>query len=120
MANSFDLSKPLSEALKDLPEASAVLHEIGFDNLPDDKSLAQLCEDEGVAPSIVLMALESSGIDTEGYVPDDSSTEATQKLDEVMNVLLGDHDDEPVSNSPMFAHMHMAVKRAQKNGDLPK
>lgn len=121
MAQTFDLSKPLGEALTELPQAEAILHEIGFEDLPADRSLAQLCDQEGVAPSIVLMALESSGIQTEGYVPDDTSTEASKKLDEVMNVLFGDPDEDlAASNAPMFAHMQMAVKRAQKNGTLPQ
>ena len=121
MAQTFDLTKPLGEALTDLPQAASLLHDIGFEDLPADRSLAQLCADEGIAPSIVLMALESSGVQTEGYVPDETSTEASKKLDEVMNVLFGDPDEDLApSSAPMFAHMHMAVKRAQQEGILPE
>ena len=101
-----DVSVELARTLKAQPAVEGLLRELGFEDLPGDRTILQICEDVGVDPSIVTLALAAEGFETRGYA-----------LFDPTSTLMPDASS---SQAPMFSHMEAAIRRAQDRGDLPK
>ena len=118
----LDLSQPVADLAKDDPHLSSLLVEMGFSELPEHKTLAELASEEGISASIIAFSLEAAGYDLGGYVaPSDGFN---SPLPQVFDALFAKRDPQvdaavAASGAPMMAHMEAAVNRAQKDGILP-
>lgn len=118
-----DVSVELARTLEAQPAVEGLLRELGFEDLPGEKTILQICEDAGVDPSIVTLALAAEGFETRGYVSDDGGV-AAKTFENVLSALFDPTStlmpDGSSSQAPMFSHMEAAIRRAQDRGDLPK
>ena len=118
-----DVSVELARTLEAQPAVEGLLRELGFEDLPGEKTILQICEDAGVDPSIVTLALAAEGFETRGYVSDDGGV-AAKTFENVLSALFDPTStlmpDASSSQAPMFSHMEAAIRRAQDRGDLPK
>ena len=118
-----DVSVELARTLETQPAVEGLLRELGFEDLPGDRTILQICEDAGVDPSIVTLALAAEGFETRGYASGDGGV-AAKTFENVLSALFGPTStlmpDGSSSQAPMFSHMEAAIRRAQDRGDLPK
>ena len=118
-----DVSVELARTLEAQPAVEGLLRELGFEDLPGDRTILQICEDAGVDPSIVTLALAAEGFETRGYVSEDGGV-AAKTFENVLSALFDPTStlmpDASSSQAPMFSHMEAAIRRAQDRGDLPK
>ena len=118
-----DVSVELARTLEAQPAVEGLLRELGFEDLPGEKTILQICEDAGVDPSIVTLALAAEGFETRGYASDDGGV-AAKTFENVLSALFDPTStlmpDGSSSQAPMFSHMEAAIRRAQDRGDLPK
>lgn len=118
-----DVSVELARTLETQPAVEGLLRELGFEDLPGDRTILQICEDAGVDPSIVTLALAAEGFETRGYASGDGGV-AAKTFENVLSALFDPTStlmpDGSSSQAPMFSHMEAAVRRAQDRGDLPK
>ncbi|SDR77562.1 hypothetical protein [Parafannyhessea umbonata] len=118
-----DVSVELARTLETQPAVEGLLRELGFEDLPGDRSILQICEDAGVDPSIVTLALAAEGFETRGYASGDGGV-AAKTFENVLSALFDPTStlmpDGSSSQAPMFSHMEAAIRRAQDRGDLPK
>ena len=118
-----DVSVELARTLEAQPAVEGLLRELGFEDLPGEKTILQICEDAGVDPSIVTLALAAEGFETRGYVSEDGGV-AAKTFENVLSALFDPTStlmpDGSSSQAPMFSHMEAAIRRAQDRGDLPK
>jgi len=118
-----DVSVELARTLKAQPAVEGLLRELGFEDLPGDRTILQICEDAGVDPSIVTLALAAEGFETRGYASGDGGV-AAKTFENVLSALFDPTStlmpDGSSSQAPMFSHMEAAIRRAQDRGDLPK
>ena len=121
-ARMLDVSRPVDELVGENPGLEGILAELGFEDLPADKTLPESAEGLGVEFSVVSMALLASGYDVTGYVPRDSGYKSP--LPDMLSVLFDNsYEGEGLpdaSTAPMFANMEMAIRRAQESGKLPR
>lgn len=121
-AGQIELSLTVGEIEAENPAVAGFLDELGFEGVLPDETLPELCERSGVDLSIVVMSLEMAGFEVLGYEAPEAGA-AAELLDNIFTVLF-DASSDPVlggapSQSPMFAHMEAAIRRAQKKGELP-
>ena len=118
-----DVSVELARTLETQPAVEGLLRELGFEDLPGDRTILQICEDAGVDPSIVTLALAAEGFETRGYASGDGGV-AAKTFENVLSALFDPTStlmpDGSSSQAPMFSHMEAAMRRAQDRGDLPK
>ena len=118
-----DVSVELARTLETQPAVEGLLRELGFEDLPGEKTILQICEDAGVDPSIVTLALAAEGFETRGYASGDGGV-AAKTFENVLSALFDPTStlmpDGSSSQAPMFSHMEAAIRRAQDRGDLPK
>ena len=118
-----DVSAELARTLETQPAVEGLLRELGFEDLPGDRTILQICEDAGVDPSIVTLALAAEGFETRGYASGDGGV-AAKTFENVLSALFDPTStlmpDGSSSQAPMFSHMEAAIRRAQDRGDLPK
>lgn len=118
-----DVSVELARTLEAQPAVEGLLRELGFEDLPGEKTILQICEDAGVDPSIVTLALAAEGFETRGYASGDGGV-AAKTFENVLSALFDPTStlmpDASSSQAPMFSHMEAAIRRAQDRGDLPK
>ncbi|MGO5267110.1 hypothetical protein ACTQ1D_00275 [Parafannyhessea umbonata] len=118
-----DVSVELARTLQTQPAVEGLLRELGFEDLPGDRTILQICEDAGVDPSIVTLALAAEGFETRGYASGDGGV-AAKTFENVLSALFDPTStlmpDGSSSQAPMFSHMEAAIRRAQDRGDLPK
>lgn len=118
-----DVSVELARTLEAQPAVEGLLRELGFEDLPGDRTILQICEDAGVDPSIVTLALAAEGFETRGYASGDGGV-AAKTFENVLSALFDPTStlmpDGSSSQAPMFSHMEAAIRRAQDRGDLPK
>lgn len=118
-----DVSVELARTLEAQPAVEGLLRELGFEDLPGEKTILQICEDAGVDPSIVTLALAAEGFETRGYASGDGGV-AAKTFENVLSALFDPTStlmpDGSSSQAPMFSHMEAAIRRAQDRGDLPK
>lgn len=118
-----DVSVELARTLETQPAVEGLLRELGFEDLPGDRTILQICEDAGVDPSIVTLALAAEGFETRGYASGDGGV-AAKTFENVLSALFDPTSalmpDGSSSQAPMFSHMEAAIRRAQDRGDLPK
>lgn len=118
-----DVSVELARTLEAQPAVEGLLRELGFEDLPGDRTILQICEDAGVDPSIVTLALAAEGFETRGYASGDGGV-AAKTFENVLSALFDPTStlmpDGFSSQAPMFSHMEAAIRRAQDRGDLPK
>ena len=118
-----DVSVELARTLETQPAVEGLLRELGFEDLPGDRTILQICEDAGVDPSIVTLALAAEGFETRGYASGDGGV-AAKTFENVLNALFDPTStlmpDGSSSQAHMFSHMEAAIRRAQDRGDLPK
>ena len=122
-ARTLDVSRPVGELVGENPGLGGILAELGFEDLPADRTLPAIAEGLGVEFSVVSMALMASGYDVTGYVPEDSGYRSP--LPDMLSVLFDNsHGGAGLSGAstagPLFANMEMAIRRAQESGRLPK
>lgn len=113
-----DLTRPVAELATNDADVASVLAEMGFDT-SSERTLPELAEEAGVDLSIVGMALGASGYEVQGYVPTEDAKNSP--LESLINELA---QAEPLevgagSMDPMVLNMEYAIRRAQKNGELP-
>lgn len=118
-----DVSVELARTLETQPAVEGLLRELGFEDLPGDRTILQICEDAGVDPSIVTLALAAEGFETRGYASGDGGV-AAKTFENVLSALFDPTSTlmpgGSSSQAPMFSHMEAAIRRAQDRGDLPK
>lgn len=118
-----DVSVELARTLETQPAVEGLLRELGFEDLPGDRTILQICKDAGVDPSIVTLALAAEGFETRGYASGDGGV-AAKTFENVLSALFDPTStlmpDGSSSQAPMFSHMEAAIRRAQDRGDLPK
>lgn len=118
-----DVSVELARTLETQPAVEGLLRELGFEDLPGDRTILQICEDAGIDPSIVTLALAAEGFETRGYASGDGGV-AAKTFENVLSALFDPTStlmpDGSSSQAPMFSHMEAAIRRAQDRGDLPK
>ena len=118
----LDVSRPVGELVGENPGLKGILDELGFEDLPADRTLPEVTKGLGVEFSVVSMALLASGYEVTGYVPEDSGY--TSPLPDMLGALFDDsYRDEGLpdaSAAPMFANMERAIRRAQESGRLPR
>ncbi|MCC6102385.1 MAG: hypothetical protein LIV22_00940 [Olegusella sp.] len=119
----LDLSRPAAELAREDKDFSAFLAELGFTELPADKTVSELAADAGISPSIVSLSLEAAGYDIGGYVAPSDGFQSP--LPAVFGALFGKRSESSEeiaasSGAPMLTHMEAAVHRAQQEGVLPK
>lgn len=123
----LDLAKPLGELLEGNEGLRQTLIELGFEELPAERTIPELAKDAGVDLSVIAFALEASGYDVQGYEPEDDGYEST--LPDMLSVLFDNSyrgeslPDAPLPGgeaAPMLANLEMAIRRAQQDGTLPK
>lgn len=122
MAKTIDFAATYGELARQVPELEGYLQELGLTELDADKTIPEIADAAGIAPAIIVMALETDGLSVEGYEPDDSG--AGQILDDVLGHFFGNDDSDDdikqqASAGPMFSHMEAAIHRAQREGVLP-
>lgn len=125
MPQAIDFDKTLGEILAEQPDVGGVLQELGFEEIDGSQTIPQLAEATGVSPAIITMGLEASGYPVEGYQPDEESAAAGKTLDDIIGAVFNNEIDgeklpDGASASPMMAHMEVAIRRAQRDGTLPK
>lgn len=113
-----DLTKSVADLVGGDGELTGILGDMGFDTA-SERTLPELAEEAGVDLSIVGMALAASGYEVEGYVPTEDAKNSP--LEDLINEL---SQAEPLSTGassvdPMVLNMEYAIRRAQKNGELP-
>lgn len=118
-----DVSVELARTLEAQPKVEGILRELGFEELPGDKTILEVCTDAGVDPSIVMLALAAEGFETRGYVSEDGGV-AAKTFENVLSALFDPTStlmpNASPSQAPMLNHMEAAIRRAQDRGDLPK
>ena len=118
-----DVSVELARTLEAQPAVEGLLRELGFEDLPGDRTILQSCEDAGGDPSIVSLALAAEGFETRGYASGDGGV-AAKTFENVLSALFDPTStlmpDGSSSQAPMFSHMEAAIRRAQDRGALPK
>lgn len=123
----LDLAKPLGELLEVNEDLRQTLIELGFEELPAERTIPELAKDAGVDLSVIAFALEASGYDVQGYEPEDDGYESP--LPDMLSVLFDNSyrgeslPDAPLPGgeaAPMLANLEMAIRRAQQDGTLPK
>ena len=118
-----DVSVELARTLEAQPKVEGILRELGFEELPGDKTILEVCTDAGVDPSIVMLALAAEGFETRGYVSEDAGV-AAKTFENVLSALFDPTStlmpNASPSQAPMLNHMEAAIRRAQDRGDLPK
>lgn len=118
-----DVSVELARTLEAQPKVEGILRELGFEELPGDKTILEVCADAGVDPSIVTLALAAEGFETRGYVSEDGGV-AAKTFENVLSALFDPTStlmpNASPSQAPMLNHMEAAIRRAQDRGDLPK
>lgn len=120
----IDLTKTIGELVANEPGLADSLREIGFEELPADKTIPEVAREADVETSVIAFALEASGYDVQGFESDGF----VSPLPEIVGrFFLPDEDTRvPVmaegadSASSLIAHMETAIRRAQEEGDLPK
>lgn len=118
----IDLTQELGKIAAEAPEVPGVLEELGFEQPDPAKTVLEACVDAGVDASIVALALLAEGYDVEGYESEDGGV-AARAFDTVLTALFDPTSDlmpdASGSDAPMLAHMEAAVRRAQREGNLP-
>lgn len=123
-AQTLDVSRPVGELVEEHSGLGGILAELGFEDLPADRTLPEIAEGLGVEFSVVSMALLASGYDVTGYVPEDSGYKSP--LPDMLSALFDNSyegeglPDASAAQGPLFANMEMAIRRAQESGKLPK
>ena len=116
-----DLARPLGELTADDPAVGEILGELGFEEPSGDATIPELCEAEGVDVAIVAMALTAYGYEVRGYESPDGG-EAAGALGQILGHLFSPDEDDGAAASagPMYSHMEAAIRRAQRDGTLPR
>ena len=119
----LDLTKTIGELVSADPSLTESLTDIGFEDLPSDKTIPELSRAAGVETSVVALALEAFGYDVQNFESDD---DFVNPLPEILGRFFSPDDGEtPVmsegtdSASTLVSHMEDAIRRAQEKGNLP-
>lgn len=121
----IDLTKTIGELTEADPGLVGALAELGLEDLPGDVTLIALCQENDIDLALVSMALEAGGYEVVGYEPTPQAGSTGAELLEALARLFSDDDDGAptaavASVDPMVAHIEAAVRRAEREGRLPR